>query len=112
MPTAKAIFSGNIAASQVATTYYDLIQASQGWVGIVLDVKSVSGTDPSIVFGLQWSLDGATWADADGARDEFDPIASPLTVARRFDVKAQYFRAYVTVSGTDASFTGSANAYY
>jgi hypothetical protein len=73
----------------------------------------VAGTSPAVTFSVQWSNDGATWADSDPV-DQFTPITTaPTTVAKRFDVKAAYWRAAVVVTGTNSpSFTGSANAYY
>lgn len=110
MPTTAPIFSGTVSASTVQTM--PVLKSSQDWLGIVLNVTAVAGDSPSVVFGLQWSMDGSIWADADGVRDEFAAITGPVTVARRFDAKAPYWRAYVNVAGTNASFTGSANAYY
>lgn len=110
LPTTAPIFSGTVSASTVQTM--PVLKSSQDWLGVVLDVTSVGGASPSVVFGLQWSMDGSIWADADGFHDEFAPITGPVTVARRFDCKAPYWRAYVNVSGDGASFTGSANAYY
>lgn len=109
MPSTNPIFSGTISAS--ATNTMPTLKSSQDWIGVVLNVTAVSGTGASVVFGLQWSMDGATWADAAPAADEFAPITGPAVVARRFDCKAPYWRAYVKVAGTGASFTGSANAY-
>jgi hypothetical protein len=88
------------------------LMGTQDWVSIILNVSDVAGTNPEIVFGLQWSNDGGIWADATPAKDEFAPITAPCTIIRRFDVKAKYFRPYVNVTGDGASFTGSANAYY
>lgn len=110
MPTTAPIFSGTVSASTVQTM--PVLKSSQDWIGIVLDLQEVTGVGASVTFGLQWSMDGGIWADADGIKDEFAPLTAPGTVAKRFDCKAPYWRAYVNVSGTDASFKGSANAYY
>ena len=109
LATTNPIFSGTVTAS--ASASMPVLKSSQDWIGIVLSITAVSGTAAAVVFGLQWSMDGQTWADADGARDEFAAITAPCTVARRFDAKAPYWRAYITVTGTAPSFTGSANAY-
>ncbi|MGN6403395.1 hypothetical protein [Sinomonas sp.] len=112
MPTAEAIFSGTLTSS-MAAAMPTLMSSDQGWVGITLNLTAVAGTSPQLVFGIQWSNDGTTWADADPAKDEFTALTTaPLTLSRRFDVKAKYWRPYATVTGSGASFTGSANAYF
>lgn len=109
MPTANALFSGTVLTSTAAGVG-NVQKSSDAWIGVVLNVTAVSGTAPSAVFHIQWSLDGSVWADAE-PRDAFDPITAPTAVARRFDVKAPYWRAAVDITGTSPSFTGSANAY-
>lgn len=109
LATTNPIFSGTVTASTSASM--PVLKSSQDWIGIVLSVTAVTGTGATVVFGLQWSMDGQTWADADGTRDEFAPITAPCTVAKRFDAKAPYWRAYIIVAGATPSFTGSANAY-
>lgn len=105
-----AIFAGTIFTTTAATAGR-LVPASADWIGVMLDVTQVTGTDsPAIVFRVQWSMDGGHWADADPV-DEFAPITGPIAVTKRFEVKAPYWRAYAEVSGTNATFTGTANAY-
>ena len=103
------IFSGT-ALTSTAAGVGQTIGATSSWVSVFLNVTDVQGTDPSAVFHIQWSLDGINWADSE-PRDAFDPITAPCTVAKRFDVKAPYWRAAVDITGTSPSFTGSANAY-
>lgn len=112
MATVEAIFAGTVFTSQTAT-YSTPSPADQDWIGIELSVSQVTGTGASILFSIQWSEDGGTWADAEPP-DQFDPITTaPVNVTKRFDVKDRYWRAAVTVSGTNnPTFTGSANAYY
>lgn len=112
MASTEAIFAGTVFTSQTAT-YSTPSPSTQDWIGILLNVTAVTGTGPSVVFSIQWSMDGSTWAASDPP-DQFAAVtAAPTTVAKRFDVKAKYWRAAVTVSGTNSpSFTGSANAYY
>jgi hypothetical protein len=108
---AAAIFAGTVFTSTTAT-YSTLSPSTQDWIAIELNVTAMTGTSPQAVFSIQWSDDGGTWADAEPA-DQFDPITGPCTIAKRFDVKAAYWRAAVVVTGTNSpSFTGSANAYY
>jgi hypothetical protein len=109
LPAANAIFAGTILTSTQAGIGMKQ-HPTDSWIAVTLNVTDVSGTDPQAVFYIQWSLDGAVWADAE-PRDEFNPITAPCTVTKRFDVKAQYWRACVDITGTNPSFTGSANAY-
>lgn len=111
MAQAGAIFAGTVFTSQTAT-YSTPSPSTQDWIGVLLNVTAVAGTSPSVTFSIQWSNDGSTWANADPV-DQFTPITGVTTVAKRFDVKAAYWRAAVVVTGTNSpSFTGSANAYY
>jgi hypothetical protein len=107
MPTTSPIFSGTLNVS-VAATAFKLVPASADWVSVVLDVTTISGDGATAAFRLQWSLDGATWAEAG---DTFDPITAPGTVIKRFPTKAPYWRAVCNLTGTNPSFTGSANCY-
>ena len=107
MPTCSSIFAGTINQS-VAATVFQTVPASADWVAVVLNVTAISGDAATAAFRLQWSLDGATWAEAG---DTFDPITSPCTVVKRFSTKAPYWRAVCDLTGTTPSFTGSANSY-
>ena len=108
MATTVGIFAGTVFTS-TTQTMSQAVNATSGWIGVVLNVTDVTGTAPSVVFRVQWSMDGGTWADAEPG-DEFEPITGLTTVAKRFDVKAPYWRAAVEVS-EGATFTGTANAY-
>lgn len=107
MPTTSPIFSGTITQSTVATVN-KVVPATADWVSVILDVTAMSGAGAAAAFRLQWSVDGGTWAEAG---DVFDPITGPCTVVKRFPVKAPYWRAVCDLSGTNPSFTGSANCY-
>lgn len=107
MPTVDAIFAGTITQS-IAGTALMKISPTSDFLSIVLNVTAMSGDGAAANFRVQWSLDGATWAEAG---DVFDPITGPCTVVKRFPVKAQYWRAVCDLSGTNPSFTGSANCY-
>lgn len=109
MPTADVIFSGTITQSTVATVN-KVLPASADWVSIALNVTAISGTSASAAFRIQWSMDGATWADP-SPLDSFDPITAPCTTIRRFEAKAPYWRAMCDLTGTTPSITGSANSY-
>lgn len=109
MPTADVIFSGTIIQSTTATVN-KVLPAPADWVSIMLNVTAISGTSAAATFRIQWSMDGATWADPTPL-DAFDPITVPCTMVRRFDAKAPYWRAVCELTGTSPSFTGSANSY-
>jgi hypothetical protein len=109
MPVANALFAGTVLTSTQAGVG-NVQKPTDSWIGVILNVTDVQGTNPSAVFHIQWSLDGQVWADAE-PRDQFDPITAPCTAAKRFDVKAPYWRACVDITGQSPSFTGSANAY-
>ena len=107
MPTTTSIFSGTLTAS-VAATAFKLVPANQDWISVALDVTAISGTSAAAAFRIQWSMDGQIWAEAG---DVFDPITAPCTTIKRFDTKAPYYRAVCDLTGTNPSFTGSANSY-
>ena len=107
MPTCSSIFAGTISQS-VAATVFQTVPTTADWVSVILSVTAISGAGASASFRLQWSVDGATWAEAG---DVFDPITAPCTVVKRFPTKAPYWRAVCDLAGTTPSFTGSANSY-
>jgi hypothetical protein len=107
MAKVDAIFAGTITQS-IAGTVCQKLDPSATFVAVVLNVIDMSGTNAAATFRLQWSVDGATWAEGG---DTFDPITAPCTVVKRFDVKAMYWRAVCDLTGTNPSFTGSANSY-
>jgi hypothetical protein len=113
MPTTKGIFAGTVVFGLSPTNSVGIaVPGGADTVAVVLDLTSMTGTGSSIEFEVQWSMDGGTWASAE-PRDSFAPLSTaPASVAKRFDVKAPYFRASITVTGADSpSFTGTANAY-
>lgn len=111
MPTTQGIFAGTVVFGTTPTTSAG-IRVSEDWIGIQLSLTAMTGTGASIVLEVQWSNDGGTWASAEPP-DVFDPLTTaPAAVAKRFQVKAAYFRVAITVSGTNnPTFSGNANAY-
>lgn len=109
MPTADVIFAGTITQSTIATVQSTL-PATADWVSVMLNVTAVSGAQASATFRLQWSLDGGVWAEA-SPPDQFDPITAPAAIVKRFAAKGKYWRAVCVLTGTDPSFTGTANSY-
>ena len=109
MPVSNSVFAGTITQSTTATVN-KVLSASADWVSIILDVTAVSGASASATFRVQWSMDGATFAEA-SPPDAFAPITAPVCVVERFTAKAPYWRAVCDLTGTEPSFTGSANSY-
>lgn len=107
MPTCTSIFAGTISQS-VAATVFQTVPTTADWVSIILSVTAISGAGAAASFRLQWSVDGATWAEAG---DTFDPITAPGNIVKRFPTKAPYWRAVCDLTGETPSFTGSANCY-
>lgn len=113
MPATKGIFAGTVVFGSTPVVSAGIpVPGDAESIDIILDLTAVTGTSPSIVLEVQWSMDGGTWASAE-PRDEFTAISTaPTTVAKQFDVKAPYFRVSITVTGGDTpTFTGTANAY-
>lgn len=110
MPTTQGIFAGTVVFGTTPTTSTG-IRVSQDWIGIVLNLTGMTGAG-SIVLEVQWSDDGGTWASA-SPPDVFDALTTaPASVVKRFDVKAEYFRVAITVTGANSpTFSGTANAY-
>lgn len=111
MPTTQGIFAGTVVFGTTPTQSAG-IRVSQDWIGIQLNLTAMTGTGASIVLEVQWSDDGGTWASA-APPDVFDPLTSaPAAVAKRFEVKAEYFRVSISVAGpNNPTFSGNANAY-
>lgn len=109
MPTTDVIFAGTITQSTAATVN-KVLPANADWVSVLLNVTAVSGDSVTAVFRIQWSMDGGTWAEA-SPPDSFAPLTAPGAVVQRFDAKAPYWRAVCDLTGTDPSFTGTANSY-
>jgi hypothetical protein len=113
LPATKGIFAGTVVFGSTPVTSAGIpIPGDATSISIVLDLTAVTGTQPALTFEVQWSMDGGTWASAE-PKDAFAALTTaPVTVAKKFDVKAPYFRVSITVTGTDTpTFTGTANAY-
>jgi hypothetical protein len=113
LPATKGIFAGTVVFGETPVTSAGIpIPGDSSTVAVVLDLTAMTGTSPSLTFEVQWSMDGGTWASAEPA-DAFNALTTaPVTVAKKFDVKAPYFRVSIAVTGSDSpTFTGTANAY-
>lgn len=115
LPATRGIFAGTMVFGSTPTTSAGIPVMGET-IDVILDLTAVTGTNPSLLFEIQWSMDGATWASSEPA-DIFDPLTTaPKTVAKQFEAKGPYFRACATVTGTNTgtdtpTFTGTANAY-
>lgn len=79
-------------------------------ISIFVSVTAVSGTTPTLDISIEWSPDGATWAQAE-TPDTFAQIIATKNVVKSFTDKARYFRVVWTIAGTTPSFTFSVLAY-
>jgi hypothetical protein len=108
MSTAIPLFSNY----NITTTTVDagrVVQAQLDWISIGIAISAVSGTNAQAEFRVQWSFDNVIWAEA-LPKDVIGTATQPVSVIQRFPVKAPYWRLAVTVSGTNPSFTCTANA--
>ena len=81
-------------------------------LGLSVEVTASSGTTPSLVASVEWSMDGTNFCAADTTADAFAAITtSPVRVARAFTVKAPFYRVVWTLTGTTPSFTFSCSRY-
>lgn len=109
MAAADSVFVGTLTQPKIATPLKTM-PPNGDFLSIVLNVISMSGDGVSLNFRVQWSLDGAIWAEA-SPPDAFAPITTPGAVIQRFTAKGQYWRAVCELAGTTPSFTGSVNCY-
>jgi hypothetical protein len=79
-------------------------------LNLLVDATAVSGTGPSMTLSVQWSVDQVVFAAADPA-DEFTAITAPAALARRFALKAPFYRVVWTIAGTLPSFTFSVHEF-
>jgi hypothetical protein len=76
-----------------------------GFLSLLVNVSSVSGTTPSLALSVEWSMDGGTTFAAADVADTFTAITAAKTVVGRFAVKAPIYRVVWTITGTTPSFT-------
>lgn len=109
MATAIALFSNAVLTANTNDIARTLSQ-TQDWMAVQISISAVSGTLPSASFKLQWSFDNIAWSDANPG-DVIGTATAPVTAVQRFNVKAPYWRLVATITGTNPSFTCTANAY-
>jgi hypothetical protein len=112
MATAIALFSNAVLTASTNDIARSLPQLDyrQDWLAVQVSVSAVSGVNPSAKFKIQWSFDNIIWSDANPG-DDIGTATAPVTAVQRFAVKAPYWRLVVTITGTNPSFTCTANAY-
>lgn len=81
------------------------------FIGIQVDVTAASGTAPTLLIGLQWSMDGVAWAVTDPTAEVFTSITGTTSLVRNFSVKAPQYRVIYTIAGTTPSFTFSVSSW-
>lgn len=76
----------------------------EGNLALLVVASAVSGTTPSMLLSVEWSNNGTDFAPGDTA-DVFTAIVLAGALAKRFTVKAKYYRIVWTITGTTPSFT-------
>lgn len=110
MPIGRNLFTNKTITSSAAGASVTVPVGEVDFISVGITVSTVSGTNAEATFGVQWSFDGDVWTDA--GQDPEDIIATltaPGSRVRRIPVKAQYWRVGALVSGTNPSFTVTAN---
>lgn len=79
-------------------------------LGVQVQVSAVSGTGPSCVFTVEWSMDGTNFGPAN-TPDAFTAVSATGNPTGLFAVKAPFFRLVWTITGTSPSFTFQAYKY-
>lgn len=108
MATIIPLFANQMITETTADVARSILPGSD-WMSININITSVTGTNPSATFRLQWSYDNIYWAESNPA-DVIGTATAPVNVIQRFAVKAPYWRLAVVVSGTNPVFTCTANA--
>lgn len=70
-----------------------------------LEVTAVSGTSPTMVLGVSWSVDGTNFGTNDGTADAFASVTAVGNVVKSMPVRAPYMQLTWTLGGTSPSFT-------
>jgi hypothetical protein len=111
MPIGRNLFTNKTITQSAAGQSVVVPVGDVDFISVGVTVSAVGGTNPQAVFQVQWSFDGDVWTDV-GADPE--DIICTLTAAgsrvKRIPVKATYWRLGAVISGTNPSFTVTANA--
>lgn len=112
MPYGKNLFTNRTITGTAAAPSMILPIGDIDFISVGIQVVALSGTNPSAVFGIQWSFDGIEWTNPMDIPDE-DVVASMTEVGiriKRMPIKAPYWRLAAQVTGTNPSFTVTGNA--
>jgi hypothetical protein len=74
-------------------------------IELELEVTAASGTSPTLVLSIQWSVDGVNFGNNDGTADAFASVAAVGNVTKNIPVRAPYMQITWTIGGTSPSFT-------
>lgn len=80
-------------------------------LSLQVNVSAASGTTPTLLLSVEWSIDGTNWATLDGAAETFTSITTTANRIKTFPVKAPNYRVVWTIGGTTPSFTFSVLGY-
>lgn len=81
-------------------------------VNLLVEVTAASGTTPTLLFSVEWSMDGTNFGQVDTTADAFASITTgPTRTIKQFPVRAPFYRLVWTIGGTTPSFTFQASRY-
>jgi hypothetical protein len=72
-----------------------------------LEVTVATGTSPTLVLSVQWSVDGTNFGNNDASTDAFASVTAVGNVTKSIPVRAPYMQLTWTIGGTTPSFTFS-----
>lgn len=99
----------NYSLTETQVTPVRAISFTQDWIGVLVTVTEVTGTDPRALFKIQWSHDGnAPWFDS----SNIGLVSAPGTFIKSLPVQGCYWRLGAVVQGTDPVFVCSATALF
>ncbi len=97
-------FTIHPSAAETETFHSEAIEATAPEIMIGVVVSAVSGTSPSLIVSIEWSVDGTTWSDPSSAQ-AFSEFTGTGDGVERFETQARYYRIAGRMNGTDPSFT-------
>lgn len=110
MPIGRNLFTNRTITGSAASQSITVPVTTADYISVGVQVSDVSGTNPQAVFQVQWSFDGDVWTDP-GAdpEDIICTLSAPGNRVKRIPVKATYWRVGAQITGTNPSFTVTAN---
>lgn len=81
-------------------------------MNLLVEVTAASGTSPTLLFSVEWSMDGTNFGQVDTTADAFASITTgPTRTIKQFPIRAPFYRLVWTIGGTTPSFTFQATKY-